>query len=131
LRDEQPQIEKRGGRLVIIGNGRPEHAAAFAMRMGMTGGVFTDPSRATYRALGMRGGLKHSLKLELLGNAMRAFRAGHRQRDLQVDPWQQGGAIVVSSDGTLEYAYISRTAGDHPPINEILAVLDQVVGAKD
>ena len=126
MRDEEPEIEKRGGRLVIIGNGRPEHAKAFALRMGMTGGVYTDPSRATYRALGMRGGIKHSLDLELFGNALRAFRGGHRQKALQGDPWQQGGAIVVSPDSTLEYAYVSRTAGDHPPVAEILAVLDQV-----
>ncbi len=128
MRDEKPEIEKRGARLVIIGNGRPAHAAAFAERMGLAGQghVYTDPSRATYRALGMRGGLKHSLKLELFGNALRAYRRGHRQKELQGDPWQQGGAIVVSPDGTLQYSYISRTAGDHPPVAEILRVLDRI-----
>ncbi|MCA9597521.1 MAG: AhpC/TSA family protein [Myxococcales bacterium] len=126
LRERESEIEERGARLVIVGNGRPEHAQGFAERTNMHGKVFTDPSRATYRALGMRGGVVNSLRFELFSNALRAYRNGHRQQRVQGDPWQQGGAIVVRPDGTLEYAYISRTAGDHPTVREILTVLDRM-----
>lgn len=128
MRDGEPAIRDRGGRLFVIGNGKPDHARHFVERTGLDGKVFTDPGRATYRALGMRGGVGASLSLELFRNAWRAYRAGFRQSSVQGDPWQQGGAAVVSPGGQIGYLHVARTAGDHAPLAAILAVLERLRG---
>lgn len=120
-----PEIERAGARVAVIGNGNPIHALGFASRTGMDAkNVFTDPGRLAYRALGMRhgvgglGGLRSTM-----ASGLRAWRSGYRQESLQGDPWQQGGTVVVSRDGTIAYRYLSRAAGDYAPLG---AVLDSV-----
>ncbi|MDH3214324.1 MAG: SDR family NAD(P)-dependent oxidoreductase, partial [Myxococcales bacterium] len=46
---------------------------------------------------------------------------------VQGDPWQLGGVFVIRPGGDLTYRYVSREAGDHPPVEEILAALEDEV----
>jgi hypothetical protein len=39
-----------------------------------------------------------------------------------------GGVLVVMQGGRVVYRYLSRAAGDHPPLTEVLAALP---GASD
>jgi len=126
LRGELDEFERKGVRLVVIGNGSPMQARFFAEDQKLEGHVFTDPKRVVYRALGMREGLGSALKADVLKNAWRAYRRGFRQSSVQGDPWQQGGVVVVDAAGRVVYEYRSETAGDHPPTAEILRALDQV-----
>jgi hypothetical protein len=123
LREVKTDIERRGAKLWVIGNGAPHFAQSFAEETRLEGSVFTDPERALYRALGFKRGLSHTVNPKTARNAVRALFAGHRQTAILGDRYQQGGAAVVSKGGELEYVYVSKNAGDHSPIDEVLQAI--------
>ncbi|MFZ2490632.1 MAG: peroxiredoxin-like family protein [Thermoanaerobaculia bacterium] len=123
LHREEPRIREKGASLQLVGIGAPAVIRAFRDETGVTAPIFADPTFATYRALGMRRGLGTFLSLSLLRHAIRALRAGYRNRSIQGDAMQHGGVLVVRPGGEVAYRYISKTAGDHPPVKEVLGAL--------
>jgi peroxiredoxin len=123
LRDEVSEIHSRGAELVVIGNGAPHFAAAFREDQSLDGPLLIDPELRAYRAAGLRRGYLEFLSPRMLINAIRALRSGYRQSGVQGDPWQLGGVFVIRPGGELAYRYVSREAGDHAPVNEILDAL--------
>ncbi len=126
MRDAESEITSRGGRLAIVGNGAPAHAQRFQEDTGLVGKVFTDPSRHTYAALGMKHGLSHTFNLATMRNAWRAYRSGYRQKRRQGDPWQQGGTAVFDAAGELAFLHVSGAAGDHARVDDVLAVVGRL-----
>jgi NAD(P)-dependent dehydrogenase (short-subunit alcohol dehydrogenase family)/peroxiredoxin len=124
LRDRLPEIRERGAELVIVGNGAQHFAAAFREDQGLDVAVLVDPELRAYRAAGLRRGRVELLSPRMPLHALRALRAGHRQTAVEGDPWQLGGVFVIRPGGALVYRYVSREAGDHPPVDEILEALD-------
>jgi hypothetical protein len=129
LRDQIDEIRSRGAELVIIGNGAPNFAAAFREDFQLDCPLLVDPELRAYRAAGLRRGRVELLSPRLPLNALRALRSGSRQTGVQGDPWQLGGVFVIRPGGDLAYRYLSREAGDHPPVDEILAALEGGVEA--
>jgi NAD(P)-dependent dehydrogenase (short-subunit alcohol dehydrogenase family) len=123
LRDHIPEIRARGAELAIVGNGAKPFAAAFREDQGFDGPLLVDPERRAYRVAGFRRGYVALLSPRLPGHALRALRSGHRQAGVQGDPWQLGGVLVIRPEGDLVFRHVSREAGDHPPVDEILAAL--------
>ncbi len=126
MRDQIDEIRARGAELVIVGNGAPNFAAAFREDFELDCPLLVDPELRAYRAAGLRRGRVELLSPRLPLNALRALRSGSRQTSVQGDPWQLGGVFVIRPGGDLTYRYVSREAGDHPPVDEILASLDEV-----
>ena len=85
--------------------------------------VFTDPSKASFNAAGMKHGRLRTFAPGALGQTVDAWKAGFRQRKTMGDPWQQGGALVVRPDGQVVYSYSSDDPGDRVPIGEVLTAL--------
>jgi NAD(P)-dependent dehydrogenase (short-subunit alcohol dehydrogenase family) len=129
LRDEVSEIHSKGAELVVIGNGAPHFAVAFREDQGFHGPLMVDPDLRAYRAAGLRRGYVELLSPRLPLNALRALRSGHRQGAVQGDPWQLGGVFVIRPPGELVYRYVSREAGDHPPVDEILDALSTTAPA--
>jgi hypothetical protein len=129
LRDIQPEIERRGARLVVIGNGTPEQARDLRTSLGFTGLLWVDPEMAAYRAAGLRRGASQALSWRMLGHMIRALKGGHRQAGVQGDPWQLGGVFVVAASQSTHLAHISREAGDHAGSQDILEAVDRAVAA--
>jgi NAD(P)-dependent dehydrogenase (short-subunit alcohol dehydrogenase family) len=125
LRDRIEGIRSRGAELVIVGNGAAHFAAAFREDYRLDCPLLVDPELRAYRAAGLRRGRVEALSPRLPRNALRALRAGSRQGAIQGDPWQLGGVFVIRRDGELAYRYVSREAGDHPPVDDVLAALAQ------
>jgi hypothetical protein len=126
LRRETKRIHETGAELVIVGNGAPHFAQAFREDLKLTTPLYTDPSLKSYAALGMKRGLGRTLgSLATFRNAARALGAGHRQGAVQGDAWQLGGVLAVRPDGGILYRRLSDAAGDHPPVADVLAVLEQ------
>jgi NAD(P)-dependent dehydrogenase (short-subunit alcohol dehydrogenase family)/peroxiredoxin len=125
LRDRIDEIRARGAELVIVGNGAANFAAAFREDFELECPILVDPELRAYRAAGLRRGRVELLSPRLPLNALRALRSGSRQTGVQGDPWQLGGVFVIRPDGDLTYRYVSREAGDHPPVDEILAALEK------
>ena len=123
MRDRIGDIRARGAELVIVGNGAPHFAAAFREDLGLDCPLLVDPELRAYRAAGLRRGRVEILSPRLPLHAWRAWRSGNRQAGVQGDAWQLGGVLVIRPGGTLSYRHVSREAGDHPPIDAILAAL--------
>jgi NAD(P)-dependent dehydrogenase (short-subunit alcohol dehydrogenase family)/peroxiredoxin len=123
LRDRIDEIRARGAELVIVGNGATHFAAPFREDYQLDCPLLVDPELRAYRAAGLRRGRVEALSPRLPWKAIRALRAGSRQGAIEGDVWQLGGVFVIRRDGELAYRYVSREAGDHPPVDDILAAL--------
>lgn len=116
------RFRARGAEPFVVGNGAPRFARAFAEDLGLEVPLLTDPTLATYRALGFRRGVAATLLAPgAWAHALRATRGGFRQGRIRGDAWQLGGAVVVRPDGTVAYRHASAEAGDHPPLEALLA----------
>jgi peroxiredoxin len=130
LRDALPEIRRRGAELVIVGNGRPEHAIDFRDSEHVESPLYVDPELRAYAAAGLKRGLRSSLSPGVVLRGMRALREGKRQGATLGDPWQQGGVFLIRPGNRVEFAYVSEEAGDHPAVETILAALDKAGGKK-
>ena len=126
MRDAYDEIKSRGVRLVVIGNGQSWHAKAFRKDERIPFELWVDPDMKAYRAAGLRRGLTKTVSRRSLGHVWRAMRNGFRQTKVQGDPWQLGGAFVITQNGKTAYEQISREAGDHPSLSSLLKVLDRL-----
>jgi hypothetical protein len=120
---ERGRIVEKGADLVFVGNGSREQARAFREEFGIAAPLYVDPERRAYAALGMRRGLGPRAALATARNSLRALRAGFRQVGVQGDAWQLGGVLVVRPGGVVAYRYLSAAAGDHPPVDDLLAAI--------
>lgn len=123
LHRESGAIRARGASLYLVGIGSPFIIQAFREDTGVTAPIFADPTLATYRALGMRRGLATMLSWSMIRNALRARRSGYRNVMIAGDTQQHGGVLVVRPGGVVAYRQISRTAGDHAPVDAIIAAI--------
>lgn len=119
---ELSSFRERGADLVAVGNGTALMAQDFVETFSVPFPVYTDPDRAAYRLSGLRRGF--GLGLKTLGYGKRAATSGHVQGKVQGDPWQQGGALVISPEPRLLYHFVSDGAGHHVSLGELLSVLD-------
>jgi peroxiredoxin len=125
LRDFIDPIRAHGAELVYVGNGSVEDARRFAEEQVLGCPLLTDPTVESYRAAGLRSGLRSGLSPGVLLRAARALRAGFRQGETLGPTMQQGGAFVIDRGGGELYAHVSHQAGDHPAPEDLLAALTQ------
>ena len=125
MRERIDDIRRLGAELVIVGNGSQEFAADFRQEFELDGPLLVDPELRAYRAAGLRRGRLELLAPRLPLNALRALIGGSRQTGVKGDPWQLGGVFAIRPPGELTYRYVSREAGDHPPVEGILAALEE------
>lgn len=123
LRAALPSIHRCGAELVIVGNGQPEHAVDFCRTHSVDTPVLVDPELRAYSAAGLKRGIWSSIKPSTWRNTLRAYRSGARQGVTQGDPWQQGGVFVIRPGNVTAYRHVSREAGDHPPVDAVVAAI--------
>ena len=126
MRDALPEIRRRGAELIIVGNGRPEHAIDFRESEHVGSPLYVDPELHAYAAAGLKRGLRTSLSIGVVLRGVRALREGKRQGATMGDPWQQGGVFIIRPGNRVDFSYISEEAGDHPSAEAIVAVLDRI-----
>ncbi|MEM6795559.1 MAG: AhpC/TSA family protein [Acidobacteriota bacterium] len=123
LRDITPQVHEKNAEIVAIGNGTPEQAKEFAEERALPFPLLTDPGRRAFKGAGLRRDVGSTFNLKAVRSAKRALKAGFRQGSVQGDPWQQGGAFVITPDHEVLFSYISGSGGDHPDPRDLLASL--------
>ena len=128
MRGVVEEIRELGGELVIVGSGRVEQAADFRRELEIDGAgadipLLSDPKLESYNAAELKRGVGATFSLRSMGHGLRAFREGHRQKGVQGDPWQQGGAFVIAPPGEVHFAFVSGEAGDHPEAADLVEVL--------
>jgi hypothetical protein len=126
LRDALAEIRRRGAELIIVGNGRPEHAVDFRDTERVQCPLFVDPELRAYAAAGLKRGFLRTIGPGVIARGLRAFSEGKRQGATMGDPWQQGGVFIIRPGTRVDFAYISEAAGDHPSSEAILSALDKI-----
>jgi len=123
LTNALPEIHGRGGELVVVGCGPPEHIAGFREATGYAGPLVTDPSLRTFQAAGLAYGWRRTFGPRTVLKGIRAFARGFRQGARRGDPFQQGGTFVLGPGDRVCFEWRDRFAGDHPALREVLAAL--------
>jgi len=123
LHREIEQIHGKGAELYVIGNGTPNFIEGFREATKYTGPLYTDPSLEVYKAAELKRGVAKTLNPFAIGATIKAYRNGSRQVDVQGDPWQQGGVLVIAPSGEVRWHYASGHPGDRPGAKEIAAAL--------
>lgn len=125
LHRERETVAARGAGLFYVGNGDTQFAHEFKNALRLEAPVYVDPTRESYRALGMRHGIAVTVgSAASWKKTLRALRSGFHASAGQGDPWQNGGLLVVRADGSIAFKHIDESAGDHASISDVLASLD-------
>lgn len=125
LRPRVDEFVQAGARLVVIGNGWPAAAKAFAEAAGLPPAftLYTDPSKKAFDAAGLVRSALATLSPVALALHIRARVKGFAQGKLRGDPWQQGGALVVAPGGKVLFRHVSLAPGHHAHPGKLLGVL--------
>lgn len=101
--------------IALIGNGPVSHAIDFKDEVKWNATLFTDPSRTTYSVLEFRKDQAALFNLPSLSKAIKSFAAGNSQTWTRIptDPFQQGGALLVNSNGVVSFFHADQFSGDH------------------
>ena len=122
---QRDRLSATGVGLVFIGNGTVDMARDFARSFDVQDPLYTDPGRASYKALGLRRsfGLMKSL-----GRGRRAMASGFRQGKTAGDVWQQGGVVLFDEGGAVRWKHVDDGAGDAADLEGFLAAVGQTSG---
>ena len=123
LHREIHKIHGAGAAMILIGNGAPHFIAGFREITKYEGPLYTDPSLAVFKAAEMKRGVASVLNISAGINTLKAFGRGGKQGLTQGDTWQQGGVVVVATDGTVLWHEASDRPGDNATADEIVAAL--------
>lgn len=83
--------------------------------------MLTDPSLETYKFLKFKSGFTDVIGMKSFTQGFSALKAGFIPGSLQGHALQLGGALVIVPEGKITYLFRSSAAGDHPPIEALLA----------
>ena len=107
-----------GVHTVLVGNGEPEHIAAFVARHRIEDRpvtIVTEPSLAAYRAAGFERSLAATIGPRALWNELTAIARGYFPRRHEGDGLQQGGALLV--DDARRLVYLARSPAATVPVS--------------
>jgi peroxiredoxin len=132
LRPHIPELEAAGGRVVIIGSGWPAAARDFVAQTQLPAQVLllSDGELRSFKLARLKRSIFRTLSPLDWAAAVRAYRKGHRQGRVKGDTWQQGGALVIGTRGTVAYSKANRSPSDHPPPAALLAALKSLGSAQ-
>lgn len=124
---EAETFEQLGVNVMAVGNGTAPMAKDFVEKFDIRYPVYTDPQRQAFSAAGMKR--KLGFKFKTLGNAARALSRGHMQGGVKGDPMQQGGIVLVSTDGEILYQFAEDGPGEHLPVEDVVASVAAALAA--
>jgi alkyl-hydroperoxide reductase/thiol specific antioxidant family protein len=107
----------------VVGSAQPEAIAEFREATGYESALLVDPSRAAFRAAGLRSGLGPTLDPRGLPRVIRALASGARQGPTRGSALQQGGTFVLGPGDAVSFEWRDRFSGDHAPIDDVLAAI--------
>ena len=123
LHRDREEFESAGVELVVIGQGTPAHARAFAADHDVEGlRLLVDTHRVAYKAAGARkSGVSGLFGPKVM---LRAAKAVASERVVQGriigSASQLGGVLVVARDGSVVWSHLASDAGDNPPNSSVL-----------
>ncbi len=137
LRDEHPLYLALGANVVIIGQGEPERATAYAVRYNLPAvPILCDTQAVAYEAYGLLEGQPSQILFDasesLLDRDLQAgldFMSARRQegRPLVDSPWLLPGEFVIEAGGRVALAYRYNYCDDYPDARVLQAALRKAV----
>jgi peroxiredoxin len=137
LRDELDRYRATGATVLIIGQGLPVQAAAFAEEYDLDLPILTDRDRSTYRAYGLLDALLPQVVFDApqwlwsySEETAKRFIEDRRiaGRRLVNNPWLLPGEFVIGDNGTLKHTHRYQHCEDFPdPRILITAVTGQAI----
>ena len=124
------ELDRLGVCTVLIGNGPPTSIDDFIERFLLVGKpvtVVTDPSLSTFRAAGLVRSWWATLGPRALWDFFRATGRGHFNRRTDGDGRQQGGTLLVGTEGRLVWYHRNESIGDYAPTVEIVDAVLRLV----
>jgi peroxiredoxin len=118
-----PEIERRGGTLVVVGPAKPEHIKGFRESTGYQGALFVDPALRAFRTAGLVHGWASTYHPLSVLKGIGAMARGFRQVGRHGDVVQQGGTFVLGPGDRVRYEWRDRYAGHHPNLDEVVEAL--------
>ena len=118
-----PEIERRGGTLVVVAPSKVEHIAGFRESTGYKGALFVDPTLRAFKTAGLVRGRASTYHPLAVLQGIRAMAQGFRQVGRHGDIVQQGGTFVLGPGNRVRYEWRDRYAGDNADLDEVVDAL--------
>lgn len=116
LRPHVAEIRALGVEPYVIGSGSPEQARKFQEHLDARElPIFSDEKLASYKAAGWKRAVTATLSPRSALKYVKAF-ARHKQGKTMGDPWQIGGALLITRDGEIAWRFASEYGGHHPAV---------------
>lgn len=140
LREELPEYAGAGADVVVIGQGEPDRAAAYAEKYGLPCPVLCDPERRAYDAYGpldfqpsevLYDASEELQRLDLEAGTRLAEERRAAGRPLVDSPWQRPGEFVVDRDGILRLAYRYQYCEDYPDSRVLVSAIRSAASKVD
>lgn len=128
LHGARDRFERAEAKLAVIGNGETRYMNGFRRKSRYDGPLYTNPSLSVYEALELRRGFRSTFRASTILRGIAAGARGFRQTKTQGDPWQQGGILVVGTDGDIALLFRSDYAGHHLSTGAIEAAARRASG---
>jgi len=136
LQDEYPKYLELGANVVVIGQGEPERASAYAEKNKISCPVLCDPTFTVYQAYDLLEGKPSQivfdasdeyLKCDLeAGKQLKESRHGTERATVD-SPWQLPGEFVVDKHGIIRLAYRYQYCEDWPNPLVLIAGIKEAI----
>ena len=127
LAQHQTDIEQAGLKIVAIGIGEAKHADRYCGNLLPNATCLASEDAAIYHTYGFaQVKLGDMLSFQAVKNSVRAFTSGQMQGQTTGDFRMIGGTFIVDTDGVIQYAYYSKTPGDHPSFGVVLETAQEI-----
>ena len=134
LHRDRDSFDAAGARLVVIGQGRPEHAQHFREQFDLDGlEILVDPGRDAYAKAGAKIGSVGDLfgpRSVALGIA-RSVKERTVQGPVKGHASQLGGVLVVAPGGAIPWSHMSKDPSDYPPNEDVIAAVKRARDGAD
>ena len=127
VQESLSEFERRGLRVIAIGQGTGEEARSFCNKWGVEYPCLGDPQREGYKALELGRGNWWTVALrslvtqpiEAISQISKADMEGSRLKS--TDVLQLGGVAIVDQHGTIRAIHRAETPQDMPSVDEVLS----------
>ena len=115
LRRREDDFQQLGARVVLVGLGTPEDAAAFKDRFDIPFPIIADPEKVLYKAFHLKQAtttalLSPGMAVKGVSAMLRGFGIGMPTGDVRQLP----GVFIIDTDGVVRYRYFAEGPADHP-----------------
>jgi len=140
LKTEYPQYMELGAKVVVIGYGEPERAAAYANRNEIPCPVLCDPAFQAYQAYDLLEGKPSQVVFDTTDAHLQCDVTAWKQlvesrqgteRAILDNPWQLPGEFVVDKRGLVRLAYRYQYCEDWPDPRVLLAAIKEAIWETD